>query len=71
MQSNSESVQRAAYASLVTTSPTSPPNDYGIVAVIDGSKSQMFCMNILLIIFRPPQIDSYATGERSASHVTL
>ena len=48
MQSKSDSVQRAVYASLVTISPTSPPNDYGIVAVIDGSELQILRMNILL-----------------------
>ena len=35
---SSESIQRAAYASTVTTAPTSPPDDHGIVAVVDGSK---------------------------------
>ena len=31
-------IQRLAYASAMSSGPTSPPDDYGIVAVIDGSK---------------------------------
>lgn len=65
-----ESIQRAAYASIVTTSPTSPPDDYGIVAVVDGSKLELLFMDMLLIASRTPQVDTYAIGERSASHGT-
>ncbi|KAL9125581.1 MAG: hypothetical protein Q9217_005231 [Psora testacea] len=31
-----EGIQRLAYALTITSSPTSPPNDYGVIAVIDG-----------------------------------
>ena len=33
---NDNLVQALAYASVVTNSPTSPPNDYGLIPVIDG-----------------------------------
>ena len=65
-----ESIQRAVYASVVTTSPTSPPIDHGIVAVVDGSKLQILCMTTLLTVSRIPQVDAYATGERSAPYGT-
>ena len=31
-------IQKLEYNLTVASGPTSPPNDYGIVAVIDGSK---------------------------------
>ena len=36
-----EGVQRLAYAQVVSSSPTAPPNDYGVVAVIDGRKLKL------------------------------
>lgn len=41
-----EGVQRLEYNFAVATSPTSPPNDYGIVAVIDGSRSNLVTPSI-------------------------
>ena len=34
-----EGMQRVEWVSHISSGTTSPPNDYGIVAVIDGSKS--------------------------------
>lgn len=33
-----EGIQRFEYNSVICNGPTSPPDDYGIVPVIDGSK---------------------------------
>ncbi|CAD6571565.1 MAG: hypothetical protein ASARMPREDX12_004578 [Alectoria sarmentosa] len=41
-----ETLQRAAYASIVTIGPTSPPNDYGVVAVVDGKRLKLTPMRL-------------------------
>lgn len=36
-----DGVQRLAYTSAIAGGPTLTPEDYGVVAVIDGSKSSL------------------------------
>jgi hypothetical protein len=60
-----ESIQRAAYASIVTNTPTSPPDDHGIVAVVDGSKFLDKFLLAGLIVSRTPQADAHETCKRS------
>ena len=61
-----DGVQNLVYSSNTCCGPTTPPHDYGIVAVIDGSKLvNIWCTEYFLIWCRMPK--SYANTSHKCT----
>lgn len=58
-----EGLQRFAYVSTISGGPTTPPDDYGIVAVIDGSKSYTSGQKSSLMFCRFSESHTDASGQ--------